>query len=58
MPMPNERWRDSYDAWKTRLPDDNDPICERCGEGLRRTAGIWHCERCEEDDNCREPTER
>lgn len=48
----DDRWRDTYDAWKTRTPWDDDPACEVCGQNLRRDycksplGGAWYCPDC------------
>lgn len=47
--MSDDRWRDTYDAWKTRLPDYADGrVCERCGGWLYR----GHCADCEAPEEC------
>lgn len=28
---PNDHWRDTYDAWKLRSPDDDYYFCRDCG---------------------------
>ena len=51
----DDRWRDTYDAWKTRVPQDDGPVCETCGAWLRRTLDFgWYCPDCEErgDHEC------
>ena len=48
--MSDDRWRDTYDAWKTRDPDADARGCDRCGGELTRCAfGFpgWYCESCE-----------
>ena len=50
----SEHWRASYDAWKTREPDeDAGPVCDKCGDWLRRDHTLkgeyWYCERCDEE---------
>ena len=39
-----------YDAWKTRLPDDDGKECPSCGEWMVyfSSARGWVCEHCEE----------
>lgn len=39
-----------YDAWKTRLPDDDGRECPTCGEWMIYSAHHrwWLCEHCEE----------
>lgn len=52
MTWADDHWRDSYDAWKTRSPDDDydGPTCERCGEWLRRWRCEWVCDICDEEE--------
>lgn len=40
-----------YDAWKTRLPEDDWRECPHC-DGVMRWSSFWRgweCERCEEN---------
>ena len=54
----DDRWRDTYDAWKTRAPDDDGPVCETCGAWLRRTSDFgWYCNHCEECEDDQYPGE-
>lgn len=47
----DDRWRDTYDKWKTQCRDAGAPTCERHGEWLvRGTEGEWFCEACEQED--------
>lgn len=47
----DDRWRDTYDKWKTACPDDSGPTCEKHGDWMRRGAeGEWYCEQCEKED--------
>lgn len=47
----SDRWRDTYDKWKTACPDDGAPTCNTHGDWMRRGAeGEWYCERCEQED--------
>jgi len=36
-----------YDAWKTRLPDDDAEECPCCGGAMYRHNRDWYCETCE-----------
>ena len=46
--MSDDRWRNTYDQWKTSAPDEP-PTCELCGGWLRRDAYLdWICEWCDE----------
>ncbi len=54
-----DRWRDSYDAWKTREPDHfrSTPACMRCGSedetfhsGIGHCRDIWLCGPCWDDE--------
>ena len=44
----DDRWRDTYDAWKTRAPDLDIEVCEACGANLHRDwhADGWYCPDC------------
>lgn len=44
----NERWRSTYDSWKTREPDWDVVACDECGHAKVRQGRAWVCERCEE----------
>lgn len=48
----DDRWRDSFDAWKTREPDEGARVCDACGGWLRYDwhCNGWYCEACDEDD--------
>lgn len=49
----DDRWRDTYDKWKTQCPDEaaDAQTCERHGNWLVRGAeGEWFCEACEHED--------
>ena len=46
--MSCDRWRDTYDSWKTREPDAAARICESCGSSMRYShSDGWYCEDCE-----------
>ena len=36
----------TYDQWKTTDPNDNAPVCERCGGYLRGFLGSYECDDC------------
>lgn len=48
----SDRWRDTYDEWKTREPDDDVAyVCDACGGWLRWShSDGWYCEACDERD--------
>ena len=45
----SDRWRGSYDAWKTREPDEAAEVCPTCGGWMYRCHGDWYCEVCEDN---------
>lgn len=54
--MTDDRWRDGYDAWKLRSPDDEaarfDPLCHHCGsedQTFHDDYGHWRCGDCIEE---------
>ncbi len=49
--MSDDHWRNTYDQWKTSVPDEP-PTCELCGGWLKRDAANfeWVCEWCDEHE--------
>jgi hypothetical protein len=51
----SDRWRDTYDEWKTREPDADARVCDLCGGWMRFDHAhaldhgpSWYCEACDE----------
>ena len=45
--MSDDSWKNSYDAWKTRDPGQDGPVCPKCGGWLYRNSQfVLECEDC------------